>query len=1222
MIRKAMFFVTALAVVSWVGVSSLAWSQDARATLGGRVVDAQGGVIPGAQVVVTCDDTGVEQKTTTNGVGSWTVRFLIPGRYSFSVTAPGLKQAERHGITLQTADIKSVDTQLELGSATTQITVTAEVALIDTTAATSGTVITPEEIAEMPTSSRVSTLLATLSPGVLAQDQNQNVAHLWSHDAASQFTVDGGRNNQRSNTFELDGMPNLKTGGQVAFIPPPDAIQEFRVQMNAYDASIGRQAGGTVQMSFKSGTSQYHGNLYEFNQNNILNANLFQTNLTGGDKPPVHYNEYGGTFGGPVWIPKIYKGKQKTFFFVNWEGIRNQDPRFQIFSLPTQLERKGDFSQSFTTQLVSGQRIRYPIQVYDPSTVDSKGVRTLFPNMLIPATRLSKVAQSILTYIPLPNTPSDGTSTDANNFVPSSTRQNKMAVFMARGDQVWNNSNKTFANVRWHHEDELSNDYFKDPATGAYQHRMAKGIGLDHVYTVSSSKILDLRWNLSRYEEPYNDKGAGFDPTVLGFPSSFVAQMANVSFPRINGLFGGDIGTNNAGQVTNTSYYTWAATLTQAKGNMTFKYGAEYWVLQQANKAIGNQGAFTFDNSNWTRQNATVSGGTGVGSSLAAFILGLPNSGTFPRNADAFWSQHFYAFYVQNDWRVTPRLTINMGLRWDYETPVTERYNRMTTVFDPTAVNPVSAAAQAAYAKILANPANANNVGVQILSQVLPASSFQVMGAQLFAGVNGQKRGIYNGDYTEFQPRVGFAYKLGPNTVIRGGFGRFAQASFDTGGQNGFSRSTTFNPTSDSYFTPYDTLDNPFKNGILDPTGNSLGPLTNLGQGVTWNYQDQRRFQSWEYSLHLQHQIKGWLFEAGYSHNKTYNITQGLNMNMPSFDLWKKYLGPQSVFDSNGRPLDTLLWNTLVPNPFYQLPNMTSTPSTSQNVAMNQLLNPVKYIGGMTQNLYPWGENRFDSLLVKVEHRFTSGFSVINSFSWSKLFEDTSWLNPEISGRRVEHKLGGEDRPFHLSIAPIWNIPIGRGKQVWKTMPKVVDAVIGGWELAGQFNIQSGVPVVFTATDSFFFSGRDFALPRDKQTLSQWFDTSQFIRFPVANTDISTYPAWTGVQSLPGANYKPAPGDTIKNGVYQDFASYIRYIPTRWSDVRASRVDNLDLIVSKNFYIRERIRLQYRFETYNAFNHVRFGAPNADPTSSSFGKVDPTEQNGARQVQMALKLYF
>src|SRR5437667_387465 len=258
----------------------------------------------------------------------------------FTVTAAGFKQSEAHGITLQTADNKSIDVKLEIGATNQQINVTAEAPLIDTTSAISGTVITPKQVAEMPTSSRIPTLFATLSPGVLAQDQNSNVLNLYSYNGASQITVNGGRNNVRSNEFELDGMPNIKAGGSVAFIPAPDAVEEFRVVMNAYDASIGRQAGGTFQMTFKSGSARYHGNLYDFFENKVFNANLFQANLVGSVPPHFIYNDFGGTFGGPVRIPKVYNGKQKTFFFFSKDGLRKLGTNVATFSVPTALERQ------------------------------------------------------------------------------------------------------------------------------------------------------------------------------------------------------------------------------------------------------------------------------------------------------------------------------------------------------------------------------------------------------------------------------------------------------------------------------------------------------------------------------------------------------------------------------------------------------------------------------------------------------------------------------------------------------------------------------------------------------------------------------------------------------------------------------------------------------------------------------------------------------------------
>ena len=600
-----------LLLAAWAFVCSTAWGQAARATLNGRVTDAQGAVIPGADVTVTSDVTNVKITAKTNEQGIWMVQFLVPASYSLTVNSGGFRPVERKGIKLQTGDIKQIDTQLEIGTATTQLTVTAETPLIDTTAAVSGTVITTEQMLEMPSMSRVATLLGTLSPGVIQQDQNQNVAHLWSHDAASQFTVNGGRNNQRSNTYELDGMPNLKTGGQIAYVPPPDSIQEVKIVMNAYDSQIGRQAGGTIQMTLKSGTGKVHGSFYHFNQNNILNANLFHTNLAGGSKAVVHYNEYGATIGGPVWIPKVYNGKEKTFFFFNYNGIRNSDPRFGIRSLPTEMERGGDFTQSWTTQVINGVRQTFPIQVYDPLTVgpDTNGTRTLFPGMRIPASRLSKVAQNILGYVPLPNTPSDVTGNATNNFIPSTTRDNKMANVTIRGDHIWNNSHKSFATVRWYHEDELAGVDFQNAFTGTAQHRMTRGSGIDHVWTVSPNKVLNVKMNLTRYEEPNNDNGVGFDTASVGLPTSFTSKMFVPAAPRITGLFG-DIGTNQAGNVVDTGYYTWSAVMTHVTGKMTWKYGSEFWVLQQANKDIGSQGRFDFGNE-WTRNQALVGGGTG-----------------------------------------------------------------------------------------------------------------------------------------------------------------------------------------------------------------------------------------------------------------------------------------------------------------------------------------------------------------------------------------------------------------------------------------------------------------------------------------------------------------------------------------------------------------------------------------------------------------------------------
>ncbi|MCE5307625.1 MAG: carboxypeptidase regulatory-like domain-containing protein [Acidobacteriales bacterium] len=1218
------------AVIALCLLSGNAWGQEARANIEGRVTDPQGAAVPGAQVSVFSEDTNVRQETVTNEQGSWTVRFLNPGSYRILVSAAGFKASERKGIVLQTADMKQVDLVLEVGAHTEKVTVTAEVSLIDTTAATSGTVIETGVVTEMPVMSRIPFQLATMSPGVLATDQNNNVAMMWSKNAASGIRVNGGRDD-RSNEFLLDGMPN-QNRDKVAFIPPADAVAEFRIMSNAYDAQYGRQAGGTLNVSVKAGTNQYHGNVYEFNRNDAYSANTFQANRSGLPKSMTRYNLWGGTFGGPVWLPKLYQGRDKTFFFVSYEGIRNQDPRAGTRSVPTAEERGGDFTNSWTTQTIGGVRTVVPITIYDPATVDSRrtivqngkeaqnplyGYRQPFAGNRIPASRLSPIATNVLKFVPLPNTANQPNNSTANNFTPNSTRQNKMATFMTRADHNWNNSHKTFASVRWSHMDEFTGDDFHNVTTGNRRTRINRGVGIDHVYTLGPAKILNLRFNITRYVEPNYDNGADFNPVDLGFSQSYVSQMQKLSFPRITGLFG-DIGGSYS-DYTNTTYYNWNANLTHVVGNMTLHYGGEYRVLQDATGDWGNQsGQFDF-NSNWTRERYDTSS-TGKGSTTASFLLGLPNGGSFPRNANRIDSQRYAGLYFQNDWRVTSRLTVNVGLRWDYQRPAIERFGRTVSDFDPTVVNPISDSAQASYSaimtRVLADPVR-YPFGAQ-LAQLVPVSSFKVMGVQKYAGVDGEPVTAANSVWSQWQPRVGAAFRLDNKTVIRAGFGKFYMSTGSTQGQNGFSRSTSFVSSIDSGITPYDTLATPFRNGIMEPTGNTLGGMTNLGNGVNWLSRDGHLPYSWEYSLHLQREFKSWLFEAGYTHNKTYDIFQDRQQNDIGLDNWLSLRTPR--FDANGKPLARpYLTDEQIPNPFYKLPGVTGSRGNSTLISVYDLMRPIKIIGGQNRNGNPAGKNQYDSLQAKVERRFRGGFSMLFAYTFSKLFEDTSFWGNEIAGV-IEHKLGGEDRPHKVSIAPVLLLPVGRGKKVGGGMPKILDAFVGGWQVSGQYLIQSGTPVVF-GTNSFF-DGQDFGIARTERTLGKWFDTSHFVKFPNSGDDISKWPAWTGIHNMPGANFVPKSSSDPKNAVYANFGNYLRRYPTRWANVRESRVNELNFGLFKNFKFGERVKAQLRAEFFNVFNHARFDGPNTDPGSSSFGIVSPSQVNQPRVGQMALKLSF
>lgn len=327
----------------------------------------------------------------------------------------------------------------------------------------------------------------------------------------------------------------------------------------------------------------------------------------------------------------------------------------------------------------------------------------------------------------------------------------------------------------------------------------------------------------------------------------------------------------------------------------------------------------------------------------------------------------------------------------------------------------------------------------------------------------------------------------------------------------------------------------------------------------------------------------------------------------------------QPVFDSNGRPGDILPWNTIVPNPFYQLPGVTGSIAGTKTTTVNHLLNPIPLLGSINQDR-PTGKNQYDALQTKIERRYHNGLSLITAFTWSKLFEDTAFLGPQIAGPKIEHKLGGEDRPYVLAITGIWDLPFGRGRQWGANLSKPLNLLVGGWEITGNYSASSGVPVVFSK-DSFY-SGRSAALDKKQRTLIRWFDTDQFVAFPDRNTDISNYPAWTGVQEMPGANYVPTSKDKIRNGVYQDFAAYVRDYPTRWGNIRQQGNSELVLGLYKNFAFNSTTRLQLRFNAFNALNHPRFGSPDTNPTHSNFGVVTRAQVNQARTVELGGKFYF
>lgn len=624
------------------------FGQETRATLGGKVTDTAGAVIQKATIVVTADETGVVLSAQTNNAGDWRIQSLLPGHYHFAVSSPGFKTTAHSSIELQIADQKTVDTQLQIGGRTEVVTVESSTPLIDTTSAVSGVVLTTKELEELPSNSNSPTLMAGLTPGVkIGAPTGASTAHLWGNASDSAIEVNAAGSGTQAVNYTLNGAADTNNQGQVAFVPPMDSVAEVRVVTNAYDATYGRSSSATISMISKTGAKKVHGSLFEINQNNCLNANYVQNRATHTPVPPIHLNEFGGTVGGPVWIPKLFDGrKEKTFFFFTYDGIRNIAPGSTgTMSLPTILEKAGDFSQSFTTQTVNGKLTKYPAQIYDPATINSSTFnRQLFYGAVIPSGRISPIATAYLNLLPAPDNAGDGANTDSNNYVKRESQVDKFDTLELRLDQNWNNANRSYVDLRRNYWTELSYDPFgpSNVLQGLLQKRVNYGMTLDHSLVISEKVLLDLRYNVTAWQGNSNSTSAGVSPTTLGYPSSspYVGIQQMASLPLVTGIVSGaengGLGTNQAGAYTNDTNQTLVVALTESLRNHNFRYGVEQMILQQGTGGLGQQGGnFSFGNA-WTTQNPNTTACVGCGSNVASMLLGLPTGGSIPSNSTAF----------------------------------------------------------------------------------------------------------------------------------------------------------------------------------------------------------------------------------------------------------------------------------------------------------------------------------------------------------------------------------------------------------------------------------------------------------------------------------------------------------------------------------------------------------------------------------------------------------
>ena len=1152
------FRIIGLTFVPFVFLQLPLFSQEAGSTILGRVTDPTGAAIAGATVDATNTATGVHSAAQTNDIGDFRLPFLIPGSYSLTVEAPGFKQSVRSEIQARVADRITIDVALEIGQASESVHVTAETPLLDTSTTSMGQVLSSKAVLDLPLLTGNVMPLAGLSPGVLFMPSFPKDVRPFDTGSGSAIAGDGTRIG--SAQFLLDGaMNNANTG--FAYSPPPGVVQEVKVQTASFDASYGYMSGVTVNMSLKSGTNQVHGQTYYFNQNPLFYANRFFLNRVGTPKIAYKAHRWGGNVSGPVYLPKLYDGRNKTFFMYGYEGIWTFDPvsiGFEAVPPPTQ--RAGDFSNL----LALGPKY----QIYDPYSITPAAnglfTRQPLPNNRIPQSRIDPVGAKIAALFDMPNLP--GNADGVNNYTNGRNSHDTFYNHIFRIDHNLSEKQRFFVRADVTRDRRVQDQRHHD-AVGHVLYRYNRGAAIDHVYLVSPQFFINTRYSYTRYIDGLIPDQTGFDLASLGFSSTFINQIRaiNPAFLRLPRI---DVSGYSSLSVQSQNWipvvaHDFGENLTRIAGAHTVRFGVGFRIYQRNSTDLGNSsGVLTFG-TNWTRGPLDTSGSSPIGQGMASLLYGLPTSGSLPIAANYAEQGKIFASYVQDDWKISQKLTLSLGFRYELPSPMTERFDRSVRGFDFAAPSPIEIAVRANYA---AHP----------IPQI-PTDQFKVLGGLNFANVNGQPRNLWSYNKKNFMPRVGLAYSLTPTTVFRAGFGIYFEPNgvpnFDVI-QTGFSQTTQLVPSLDNGQHFIATLANPFPNGLLLPVGAAGGLSTNLGQSVSFFNRNLSTpyMERWQFALQRSLPA-GSVVEVSYVGNR--GVHQRISRNLDA--LPNQYLSTSPVRDQ--QTINFL--NAQVPNPFYPLLPGTSLSATT--VPRSQLLTPYPQFTGVnmeTNQGYSW----YHSMQTRFEKRFSGGFLSTVSWTWSKLMEARTYLNP--GDPLPEKVISDQDRTHRLAVTGIYELPFGKGKRWGNSWTGLGSKMAGGWQVSGIYQAQTGPPLGF---GNALFTGKlsDITIPDSRRTVDRWF-----------NVD-------AGFERNSGAQ----------------LGSNLQTLSSRFSGIRAAGTNNLDLAVIKNIPLREGVQLQFRAEGINALNHPQFLPPNTTPASSAFGQVT-AEWSSPRTVQFALKLLF
>ena len=1190
------------------GGSAYSYGQVAQQLLG-RVTDPSGAVIAKANVTVTNEATGVAYPTQTSTSGDWVVPYLQPGTYTVKVEAHGFESVSETGIILNVGQLRSENLQLKVGTESMHVTVTANALALDTISADRGGVIDGATIADLPYNSR-NVMVSTITiPGVGSKNGLNN--QLPYGNITSGLVV-----NSSALSLNLDGVNNMSTGFQsMSYLPLVDTVQEMVVNTTPYDAgAVGFATAGNLDVHLKSGTNTFHGTVYEYYKSTGLDANSYQNNYLGKPRNSHKSNQYGFEADGPVIIPGLYDGRNKTFFTMAFENFRNLTPANVTTSVPGVLGQPSWLTPVNGYYQFAGltQANGAPITLYDPAS-PNPAARVSFlsegaPNSYsIPVSRVNQTALNILKYFPAPNQTSAGSAPWQNNYfallsVPSIYRN-----FMIKLDHNLSQKDRLSARWGWWQQFQTTNSngfptdnpavYGQFPNGQKFQTFMGEWI-----HTFSAHAIFDFKASINM-DEAENKASAGpFSQGSLGLPSAAggVTQQSLLNvFPQI-GLTGfaqmGSTGTS----INIHNQLSLLPTFTFVHGPHDIHIGLDNREYQISIK-LASGGLTISGNQQWTQASNANTADAASGLSIASLMLdkGYLSGGNVTQPAQQFESYHYWGVFFQDNYKVRSNLTLNLGLRYDFPNQAVERHNRYTCGFNPTVLSPVSAAA---------------------IANGYPSG--QISGGVTFCGANGTPRTQITRAWYLFEPRFGFSYALDPKTQIKGGIGGTYNWAAYTGAQTGFSATTgiTASPTT-LYTTPTSTLANMFPGGYVSAPGASLGALAGVGGGISY-YNPATRFgETWNYSLGVQRQLtRGDILDVSYEGKNFTKGPTGDAMNRPSAGWYS-----QCNAETGGNP--ALCTASNATNPFLGVNGFQGTSFyTSAKIQGQQLALPFPQYTTVGQN---GAENLnglwLNSLQVTENHRFSNSLTSSITYAYSRIMDNNGWL--DYTYRILARIQDANDLNHRISFTSVYKFPFGRGQALLGNSNRFVDAIVGGWNLGALYLYESGRPWQpqcgtgqhngLGGSTSCFET--PFGLDPIKTPRTVSGGGPSVIRG--ASPCVGDRNATTGAIVIRAA--AAASGCTQANVVYKALYAPVQQIVS--TGIRLGATSEFDANLQKSFSVYERYRVIFKIDAFNALNHAVWNnsyRTNNDTTFGTIQKGPDAQGNQPRQVQLSATVRF